>query len=71
VNPIFAAIMAGRGIESFEVICDSTTNTPQLQANKQMGAKILISVINAAEIIVVDFALYAQGADFSSLSAAA
>lgn len=65
VNKELDAIKAGRGIEEFRVICDATTNPPEQRQRKTMRGKILIKMIEAAEIILMDFALFATGADFN------
>ena len=59
-----ARIKAGRGIEDFKVICDATTNTAALRQNKTMRGKLLVIPIEAAEIIQLDFAIFATGATF-------
>lgn len=66
VNPILANIQAGRGLTTFQVICDKTTNPPNQISNKTMKAKLLMQPIDAAEILEIDFALFAAGATFSS-----
>lgn len=66
VNPILENIRANRGLERFQVVCDETTNPPAKQQQKAMNGKLLIQAINAAEIIELDFALFATGAEFTS-----
>jgi len=66
VNPILEHIKANRGLEEFKVICDATTNPAFQRQNKTMKGKILLKAIDAAEIIEIDFALFATGAEFSS-----
>ncbi len=57
-------IKAGRGLEDFKVICDASTNPPALRQNKTMRGKLLLKPIEAAEIILLDFAIFASGATF-------
>jgi len=66
VNPILENIKANQGVEDFRVICDATTNPPSQRQRKTMNGKILIKAIGAAEIIEVDFALFASGAEFTT-----
>ncbi len=65
-NRELSAIQAGRGIEVFQVICDATTNPPTQRQNKTMRGKLLIKPIDAAEIIQLDFAIFATGATFTT-----
>ena len=66
VNEQLAAIKSGRGLEEFKVICDETTNPPSQRQNKTMRGKILVKPIDAAEIIQLDFAVFATGAEFQT-----
>lgn len=59
-----ARIQAGRGIAQFKVICNSTTNTPNLIQNKTMRGKLLVIPVDASEIIQLDFSIYATGSTF-------
>lgn len=65
VQPIFDTMKARRGVESFQVICDETTNPPALRDQNTMRGLILIKPIKAAEIIQIDFGLLSSGASFS------
>ena len=65
-NRELSAVQAGRGIEVFKVICDATTNPPAQRQNKTMRGKLLIRPIDAAEIIQLDFAVFATGATFTT-----
>ena len=66
VNPILEYIKGNRGLEEFKVICDESTNPPSQRQNKTMKGKLLLKPIDAAEIIELDFALFATGAEFTS-----
>lgn len=63
-NPILSQIAANRGLETFKVICDATTNPPAQRANKVMKGKLQVVPINAARTIYLDFAIYASGTTF-------
>ncbi len=67
VNPILENLKAGRGIEQFFVLCDETTNPPAQRSNKMMKGIIKIKPVESAEMIEVDFALYATGAEFTEV----
>jgi phage tail sheath protein FI len=64
-NTELSSIAARRGIEWFRVICDESTNPPAQRQQKTMRGKLLIKPIEAAEIILLDFAIFATGATFS------
>jgi phage tail sheath protein FI len=64
VNPILASARANRGLEDFRVICNETTNPPEQRRERVMRGKILLKPLNAVEVIEVDFALLATGAEF-------
>ena len=65
VNPILTFIASNQGIEEFRVIVDESTNPPEQRAQKRMRGVLLIKPIEAAEIIQIDFAIFATGAEFS------
>jgi len=57
-------VKAGRGIETFKVICDASTNPPAQRSNKTMMGKLLIAAMEAAEAIVLNFSVYSAGTTF-------
>ena len=65
VNPILENLKQNNGITLFTVQCDAITNTSQLINNKTMLGVIKIQPTPTAEVIVINFALYATGADFN------
>lgn len=65
VNPILETIKQGRGLTLYKVICDKTTNPDAQIANKVMKGLIQIQPTPAAEIIEVDFSLFASSSQFS------
>ena len=65
VQPIFDTMKARRGLESFQVICDESTNPPAQRDQNTMRGLILLKPTKAAEIIRVDFAVLSSGASFS------
>lgn len=50
-------VQSQRGLESFQVKCDEFTNSAALRAQKVMNGRISLKHIDAAESIVIDFAL--------------
>jgi hypothetical protein len=68
VNPILARIASARGLETFKVICDATTNPPAQRQNKTMNGKILIAAMEGAEIITEDFVIFGAGTTFGNTS---
>lgn len=68
VTPFLESIKNRRGLYDFRVICDETTNTPDLIDQNVMKGVILLKPTKAAEYIVVDFAATATGVKFDELS---
>lgn len=66
VNPILQNVQDNRGLEMFRVISNESTNPPALRNQRRMNGKILIKPFSAAEVVEVDFALFATGAEFTS-----
>ena len=56
-----------RGVREFVVICDATTNTPDLIDQSIMRGQIFIRPTKAAEIIQIDFVVVDQGTEFSEI----
>jgi len=67
VSPFLEAVQNRRGITQFRVICDETTNTPDVIEQNQMIGKIFIQPTKTAEILVIDFVLTPQGAQFQEI----
>lgn len=65
VTPFLQSVQDRRGITAFRVICDSTTNTPEVIEQNMMIGKVFIKPTKTAEIIVVDFVLTSQGTTFN------
>jgi len=65
VTPLLTHVQQHRGIKEFRVICDETTNTPDMVEQGVMVGKIFIKPVKSAEIIQVDFVITPQGTDFS------
>ncbi len=67
VNPFCEAIKNRRGLYDFRIVCDESTNTPDLIDNNTMRGVIMLKPTKTAEIIQVDFALAPTGASFKEL----
>lgn len=57
VEPMLRDIKSRRGITQFNVICDSTTNTPLRIDRSELWCKIIIQPTKAAEVIVFELNL--------------
>lgn len=66
VNPILADIAANNGLQSFKIIMDATTNTPDRIDRNEMYGQIEIVATRAAEALYVDFISNRSGVEFSS-----
>lgn len=66
VNPILQAIQDGRGLERFVIKCDDENNPPEVRAQKKLVGQILLQHIDASEVIEIEFALFATGAEFAA-----
>ncbi|MEK6880814.1 MAG: phage tail sheath C-terminal domain-containing protein, partial [Nanoarchaeota archaeon] len=64
VNPILADIQSKNGLEQFQVIIDSTTNTPDLIDRNVMRGVLLLIPQRSAEFIAIDFVIGRSGASF-------
>lgn len=65
VTPVIQNIKDTRGLYDFRVICDATTNPPDLIDQNKMAGKILLKPTKTAEQIVVDFNILNTGASFN------
>ena len=64
-NPVLESIKGRRGLYDFKVICDETTNPPELIDQNQMRGIILMKPTKTAETITIDFTLLSTGAQFN------
>jgi hypothetical protein len=65
VTPFCQTVQSRRGLYDFAVVCDETTNTPDLIDQNTMVGRIYIKPTKAAEIINVDFVISNTGTSFS------
>jgi phage tail sheath protein FI len=64
-NKHLADIASKRGLETFKVKCDASTNPVALRQQRRMRGKLYLVPQGAAEGIELDFAIFAAGAEFS------
>lgn len=55
IKPFLTDVKAGRGIEDFQVICDTSNNTPQVIAQNQLVVDIYVKPTYVAETILLRF----------------
>lgn len=55
VTPLLDGIKANRGIEDYRVICDTSNNTPQVIANNEFVANIMLKPLYSAEFVYLTF----------------
>ena len=60
ITQLIDPIQRGRGITSFQVVCDSTTNTPARIEKGQLWCKIYIRPTKTAEVVVFELNLTGQ-----------
>lgn len=65
VNPILQAVKARRGLREFRAQMDASTTLTSSQENSQAVGRIFLKPVLAAEVIVVEFVVTAQGVTFS------
>ena len=66
MKPYLATVQADRGIQDFEVICDTTNNTPDVISRNQLVVDIYIKPAYVAEMIRLSF-INCGVNDFSSI----
>jgi phage tail sheath protein FI len=64
VNPILTDIQQKQGLETFKVIMDETTSTPELIDRNMLYGKIYLVPTRTAEFIAIDFIVSPSGATF-------
>jgi phage tail sheath protein FI len=67
VTPFLETVKNRRGLYEYKVVCDETTNTPDLIDAGQMSAQIFLRPTKAAEFIQVDLILTPTGASFEEI----
>ena len=65
INPYLSIVQAQEGLQSFQVIMDSTNNTPTTIDNNQLIGQIYLQPTKTVEFIILDFNILPTGATFS------
>lgn len=55
INPFLAGVQAGRGIQDYLVVCDTTNNTPDVISRNQLVVDVYIKPTYVAEFIHLKF----------------
>ena len=55
IKPFLGTVQAGRGIQDFLVICDTTNNTPDVISRNQLIVDVYIKPTYVAEFILLRF----------------
>lgn len=63
-EPLLQQVKNGRGVEDYKIICDATTNPPELRDQNKVRGVIFVKPVHAAEVIQLDFAAVSTGAEF-------
>lgn len=69
INPLLKNIANSRGLEDFKIVVDESTNPAFLRNQNQMGGKLFLIPLGAAEKIVFDFIILPSGAEFNEFGA--
>lgn len=64
IEPTLESVRARRGIIDFKVICDATTNTPDVVDRNEVRGVVLVKPTKTAEVINIQFTLLPSGATF-------
>jgi len=66
VTPLLEVPKGNRGIDDYQVICDSTNNTSQILNSNQFVGDILIKPLHSIRYITLNFTAVAQGVTFTT-----
>jgi hypothetical protein len=67
VNPYMKTIKSQRGVYAFQVICDSTNNTPDIVDSNQFVGSILVQPEKSINFITLNFVATNTGVQFSTI----
>jgi len=67
ITPFLETVRNRRGLYEYSVVCDETTNTPDLIDAGQLTAQVFLRPTKAAEFIQVDLILTPTGASFEEI----
>jgi hypothetical protein len=67
VRSILAPVISGGGLEMLTILCDKSTNTPEVTAQKQCICKIFMKFTDAVEVMRFQLITSASAASFSEV----
>lgn len=70
LSPVLDGVQARRGIVSYKVVMDATTNTPDIIEQNMAVGNVYIKPTKTAEIIVLNFVVTSQSSTFNEFTAA-
>ena len=68
VTPYLRSVQAQRGITAFQVVCDSTNNTPSVVNNNQFVGDIYIQPARSINFIQLNFVAVGTGVNFTTIT---
>ena len=68
VTPYLRSVQAQKGISSFQVVCDSTNNTPSVVNNNQFVGDIYIQPARSINFIQLNFVAVGTGVNFTTIT---
>jgi len=68
VTPYLRSVQAQRGINAFQVVCDSTNNTPSVVNNNQFVGDIYIQPARSINFIQLNFIAVGTGVNFTTIT---
>jgi hypothetical protein len=68
VTPYLRSVQAQRGITAFQVVCDSTNNTPSVVNNNQFVGDIYIQPARSINFIQLNFVAVGTGVSFTTIT---
>jgi len=68
VTPFLRQVQSQRGITAFQVVCDSTNNTPSVVNNNQFVGDIYIQPARSINYIQLNFVAVGTGVNFSTIT---
>jgi hypothetical protein len=68
VTPYLRSVQAQKGINSFQVVCDSTNNTPSVVNNNQFVGDIYIQPARSINFIQLNFVAVGTGVNFTTIT---
>jgi hypothetical protein len=68
ITPYLRSVQAQRGITAFQVVCDSTNNTPSVVNNNQFVGDIYIQPSRSINFIQLNFVAVGTGVSFTTIT---